>query len=89
MGFAECLVQSRSFSHFMDGYIHDDIMNFDLANSILCHRGLLNRRYKSPQVTLQPYKDKVIQQLTHLSPKELDNLRTQLEQKQPSSFTNQ
>jgi len=36
VNFAEHLIESNSFSHFMDGYIHDDIMNFDLVNSILC-----------------------------------------------------
>lgn len=34
--FASRLIESNSFSHFMDGYLHDEIMNFDLVNSILC-----------------------------------------------------
>ena len=34
--FAQCLVETIGFAHFMDGYLEDDIVNFDLVNSILC-----------------------------------------------------
>ena len=40
--FAKALIESRSFVHFMDGYLVDEIMNFDQVNSILCFRGDLN-----------------------------------------------
>lgn len=68
----------------MDGYIHDDIMNFDLTNSILCHRGELSRRYKSPQVTLKPFKDQIKQKLQHLNATEIEELREELVAKQQS-----
>jgi hypothetical protein len=57
--FATQLLTSRSFVHFMDGYLSDDVTNFDLVNSILCFRGVLDRRFKAPQVTLAPYSEKV------------------------------
>lgn len=52
VNFASMLVESQSFVHFMDGYIHNDLMNFDLANSILYNRGILKKRYKASEVTL-------------------------------------
>lgn len=90
--FAQALVQTRSFSHFMDGYIHDEIMNFDLTNSILCHRGSLTRRYKSPAVTLKPYKDQIKTRVATLSQAEVESLKQRLlevRDKQHSKFADQ
>ena len=53
LNFARRLLESRSFVHFMDGFIEDQIMNFDLVNSILCFRGQLHRRYKLPSLSLR------------------------------------
>mmetsp|Transcript_30244 Transcript_30244/g.46246 ORF Transcript_30244/g.46246 Transcript_30244/m.46246 type:complete len:176 (-) Transcript_30244:5273-5800(-) len=53
--FARRLLVSRSFVHFMDGYIEDQVVNFDLVNSILCFRGDLRKRYKVPSLTLRDF----------------------------------
>ena len=53
IAFAKQLTMSGSFSQFMDGYLQDDVMNFDLVNSILCFRGQLSKRYKAPSVSLR------------------------------------
>ena len=39
--FAKRLCISQSFADFIDGYLEEKLMNFDLVNSILCHRGEL------------------------------------------------
>lgn len=36
--FGRSLVESVTFVRFMDGYIDNEILNFDLVNSILCNR---------------------------------------------------
>ena len=36
LAFAKKLCASRSFIHFMDGYIDETLVNFDLCNSIMC-----------------------------------------------------
>ena len=62
--FAKRLCQSRSFIHFMDGYIDDTLVNFDLCNSIMCRYGLLKERYKlkKPKLTQNTtfYVDEVV-----------------------------
>ena len=78
--FANQLLVSRSFVHFMDGYICDDIMNFDLVNSILCFRNELKRRYKAPSVTLKPFNELMKNKLQSLLPYELENLRKKYEE---------
>jgi hypothetical protein len=50
--FAKSLSFRRSFTHFMDGFIDEIVVNFDLCNSILCQFGLLNKRYKEGKSTL-------------------------------------
>ena len=44
--FAESLIAGTSFTRFMDGFIFDDLSNFDVCNSILCGYGILKMRYK-------------------------------------------
>jgi len=44
----------------MDGYIEDQIVNFDLVNSILYFRGDLKIRYKARLLTISSY-DQVLQ----------------------------
>jgi len=39
--FAQLLLETNCFTHFMDGYTSEDLENFDLVNSILCFRGEL------------------------------------------------
>ena len=34
--FAKDLLDTKCFAHFMDGYLEEDVVNFDLVNSILC-----------------------------------------------------
>ena len=65
--FAEALIASPCFAHFMDGYLVDDVMNFDQVNSILCFRKSLNRRYKSPAVSLSALEKKIEAELGELS----------------------
>jgi broad-specificity NMP kinase len=73
--FAQSLIESQSFVHFMDGYICDDIMNFDLANSILCDRSVLFKRYKSRNYTLKPFNDKITDNMKNLKKEELIQLK--------------
>lgn len=85
------MVQSRSFVHFMDGYLHDDIMNFDLCNSILFDRGILKKRYKAPNVTLKTFTDQIEKRLRNMSGVQIQNYKDKfLEQyTQSCLFTDQ
>ena len=44
--FASALLRSISFVHFLDGYIEDQITNFDIVNSHLVKKRQLDRYYK-------------------------------------------
>jgi hypothetical protein len=50
--FGELLCSRLCFTHFMDGYLDQDVVNFDLCNSYLCRLGQLKVRYKNPSVSL-------------------------------------
>ncbi len=53
MEFAIKLIDTQSFATFLDGYLEDQITNFDLVNSILYYNGkMLNKRYKLKDKTL-------------------------------------
>ena len=53
LNFATLLANTATFAHFMDGYIDEEIMNFDITNCILVARGYLKERYKSPRVSMK------------------------------------
>lgn len=59
MAFAEKLLNSTSFIRFIDGYLEEDITNFDIVNSILCNNLILNKRYKFERMTLRQYDEDV------------------------------
>ena len=57
--FAQRLCKSTSFTRFLDGYLEEDVTNFDMTNSILCMRYKLNKRYKHAKVTLNRYDEQL------------------------------
>lgn len=59
-------MQTRTFYHFMDGYLSEGVCNFDLANSILCSMGELNRRYKSPTASFKQISKELVDEFTNL-----------------------
>lgn len=75
VNFGKRLMKSGSFTQFMDGYIEDDIMNFDLVNSILCFRGELSRRFKSQAVSLKQFDDQIQEHLKTMSAAEVKKCR--------------
>ena len=52
----------------MDGYIDDVLSNFDVCNSILCKNGILKRRYKDTNSTLQMFSPLISAKLKDVQP---------------------
>ena len=65
LNFAKRLCVSQSFADFIDGFLEEKLMNFDLVNSILCHlpsnnKYNLEKRYKVKSSTFSKFDDLVI-----------------------------
>jgi len=62
----------------MDGYLEDDIVNFDLVNSILCDQRELLKRYKLSKYTFEKYDNRIKDNISKLKPDTRSKMKQQV-----------
>jgi len=61
----------------MDGYLEDEIVNFDVVNSILLQRSELKKRYKKAACSIQRFDSDIKQTIKSMKEKELTEMIVQ------------